>query len=100
MVTKLKMNKNELKIDIRFLYNILFDENNLEHIYKYVNQVLEKEKIKFKGKNIFLYVNGIFLGTFYLTDYYFKKTIFNTKITTLTKGNSYYFPSKVLEISK
>ncbi len=97
MKTKYIINKNELVINIDFLYDIGFKDNNVDSIYKFVNKIIKEEKIKIHGKKILIYVNGIFLGTIYLSSYYLKKFL-KKKQSILTNINSYFIPSLILEL--
>ena len=97
MKTKYIINKNELVINIDFLYDIGFKDNNVDSIYKFVNKITKEEKIKIHGKKILIYVNGIFFGTIYLSSYYLKKFL-KKKQSILTNINSYFIPSLILEL--
>ena len=59
MITKYKLDKNVLVLDIKFLYDVGFRETNQNDIYKYVNLIFETKKIKFHGKKILIIVDGI-----------------------------------------
>ena len=98
MITKYKLDKKELVLNIKFLYDVVFKENDEKSIYKYLNLFLEKEKINFQGKKILIYVNGIFLGTIYLTKYYLKKIKIKNYKTLIDNTNSYFLPSTIVEI--
>ena len=97
MKTKYKINKDELVIDINFLYDMGFNQNNDSDIYNYVNKVINENKIKFKGKRILIYINGIFIGTLYTISTYLKKIhVKNNYI--LNEYNSYFERYDILEI--
>ena len=97
MKTKYKINKDELVLDINFLYDMGFNQNNDSDIYNYVNKVINENKIKFKGKRILIYINGIFIGTLYTISTYLKKIhVKNNYI--LNEYNSYFERYDILEI--
>ena len=96
MRTNYIIDNDKLVINLNFLYDIEFN-NNLNDIYKYINNIIEKYKISFFGRKILLYVNGIFLGTLYLTNYYLKD-YFKIKKKLIDDTNSYFIPSLILEL--
>lgn len=98
MIIKYKINKEELLINIKFLYEVQERIKNSKTIYKYINLILKNKKIKFNGKKITLYINGLLIGTLYLTNYYTKKINYSLKDTELNTNNSYFSPEMVLEI--
>ena len=97
MKTKYKINKDELVLDIKFLYNIDFNQNNDSDIYNYVNKVISNNKIKFKGKRILIYINGIFIGTLYTISTYLKKIHLKNNYI-LNEYNSYFERYNIIEI--
>ena len=99
METKYKINKNELVLDIKFLYDVGFNKNNFEDILKYVNRFLKSQKIKFLGNRIFLYVNGIFLGIIHTTSFYLKKLNLKNNYLELNSYNSYFEKHNILEVN-
>ena len=97
MKTKYKINKDELVIDINFLYDMGFNQNNDSDIYNYVNKIISNNKIKFKGSRVLVYINGIFIGTLYTISTYLKKIhVKNNYI--LNEYNSYFERYNILEI--
>ena len=97
MKTKYKINKDELVLDINFLYNMGFNQNNDSDIYNYVNKVISNNKIKFKGKRILIYINGIFIGTLYTISTYLKKIHLKNNYI-LNEYNSYFERYNIIEI--
>ena len=97
MKTKYKINKNELVLDITFLYEVKNSFKKLKNIYNYLNYLLENE-IEFQGNKIIIYVNGILIGTFYLTSFYLRKINFKNN-NLLNENNSYFVPAMLTEIS-
>lgn len=97
MKTKYKINENELVINIDFLYDVLEKIKNIKTIYYYVNKIIKKEKIKFYGKKIILYINGLLVGTIYLTKYYLQKINFYLN-EEINEKNSYFFHAMITEI--
>jgi len=97
MKTKYKINKNELVLDITFLYEVKNSFKKLKNIYNYLNYLLENE-IEFQGNKIIIYVNGILIGTFYLTSFYLRKINFKNN-NLLSENNSYFVPSILTEIN-
>ena len=102
MKTKYNINKNELVVNLDFLYDLIDWENNIDYIRKYINKLINYYNINFNGNKIIIYKDRIYLGTFYLCDYYLKK--FNIKNLNnncyLTDENSYFYESQYLEINK
>lgn len=98
MIEKYKVNNQILIIDIKLLYKINFNSSNINHIYKYVNQIIKKHNIKFKGKKIIIYVNSILIGTIYLTNFYLPKKFKKKNNFYLTYTNSYYEKNNYQEI--
>ena len=97
MKTKYKINKDELVLDINFLYDMGFNQNNDSDIYNYVNKIISNNKIKFKGSRVLVYINGIFIGTLYTISTYLKKIhVKNNYI--LNEYNSYFERYNILEI--
>ena len=99
MKTKYKINRNELILDIKFLYDMGFDKNNPEDIFKYVNRFLKNQKIKFYGNRIFLYVDGIFLGIIHTTYLYLKKLHLKNNYLELNSYNSYFENLDIMEFN-
>ena len=102
MKTKYKINKDELVLDINFLYDMGFNQNNDSDIYNYVNKIISNNKIKFKGSRVLVYINGIFIGTLYTISTYLKK-IHLKKIHLknnyiLNEYNSYFERYNIIEI--
>jgi len=97
MKTKYKINENELVLDITFLYDVQNNFKKLKNIYNYLNFLLENE-VDFYGNKIIIYVNGILIGTFYLTNFYLKKLNFNSN-NLLNENNSYFIPAMMMEIN-
>ena len=100
MITKYKINKDELIINIDFLYDVKNKLNSKQNIIKYINLILKKEKIKFKGKKITIYQNGILIGTIYLTTFYLKKIKFKLKEKEITEKNCYFYPATIFELNQ
>ena len=98
MKTKYKINKNELIINIDFLYEILEKPKNLKTIYYYLNKIIKKENIRFVGNKIILYINGILIGTMYLTSFYLKRINFFLNNFELNEKNSYFLYNNIIEI--
>ena len=98
MKTKYKINKNELILDITFLYEVKKNLKKLKNIYEFLNFFLEKEKIKFKGNRIKIFIDGIFIGEFNLTNFYLNKLNFKSN-SFINETNSYFIPSMLIEIS-
>ncbi len=99
MKTKYKINKNELILDINFLYDVGFDKNNDLDILKYINRFLNNQHIKFRGNRIILYVNGIFIGILYTTCYYLNRMHLKTNCLELNQYNSYFERQDILEFN-
>lgn len=97
MKTKYKINKNELVLDITFLYEVKNSFKKLKNIYNYLNYLLENE-IEFQGNKIIIYVNGILIGTFYLASFYLRKINFKNN-NLLNENNSYFVPAMLTEIN-
>ena len=97
MKTNYKINKNELIINIDFL-NTNDYHNGISNIRKYINKFLVNNKIKFNGNKIVVYLNGIFVGTFYLTNFYLKKLNYFIKDKYLSNNNSYFFGNNYVEL--
>ena len=97
MKTKYKINKDELVLDINFLYDMGFNQNNDSDIYNYVNKVINENKIKFKGKRILIYINGIFIGTLYTISTYLKKIHLKNNYI-FNEYNSYFERYNIIEI--
>ena len=100
MITKYKINKDELIINIDFLYDIKNKLNSKQNIIKYINLIFKKEKIKFKSKKITIYQNGILIGIIYLTTFYLKKIKFKLKEKEITEKNCYFYPTIILELNQ
>ena len=100
MTEKYKINNQVLIIDIKLLYKINFNSHNINHIYKYVNKVIRKYNIKFKGKKIIIYLNNILIGTLYLTNFYLPKKYTKKNNYYLSFKNSYYEENNYQEILK
>ena len=98
MRTKFKINNQELVLDIKFLYDVGFSEKKTSDIYKFVNRAFFQKNIKFNGKKIIVYIDGILIGTIYLTNYYLKKYFRFKRTNLINEKNSYYVPSLVVEI--
>lgn len=99
MITKYKVNKEELIININFLYKVKENNSFVKNMYQYTNYILQSEKIHFLGKKIIIYIDGILIGTFYLTNFYLKKLKHFLKNIEINERNSYFVPSMVLEIN-
>lgn len=98
MITKYKINKDELVININFLYEVKDKPKSFKKLTKLINQIIEKENIKFNGNKIIIYLDGIFIGEIYLTNYYLNKInlILDKEIN---ETNSYFNQAMVLEIN-
>ena len=97
MKTKYQMNKNELVVELTLKENLNLNKD-LNFLYNYLNAFLKIKKIKFKGSKILININGIYLGTIFLTNYYLKKKYFY-KLDNLNEYNSYFVASEILEIN-
>lgn len=98
MITKYKINKDELVININFLYEVKDKPNSFKKLIKLINQIIEKENIKFYGNKIIIYIDGIFIGEIYLTNYYLNKINLNSN-KEINETNSYFNQAMVLEIN-
>lgn len=98
MKTKYYINKNELTINLDFFYEFIDNHNKISNIKKYINYILKNNNIKFKGKKITVYKNGIMIGIFYLTNYYLNKKL-NFDNNFLTDKNSFFDEYNYVEIN-
>ena len=98
MITKYKINKDELVINIDFLYEVEENPKSLKIIYKYINSIIRKENIKFLGKKIIIYIDGIYIGELYLSNFYLDKKL-NYLKNEINETNSYFSYAMVLEIN-
>ena len=98
MKTKYLISNNKLIISFKTLYNLIDLPDNISNLRKYVNQILINNNIHFLGNKITIYVNGILVGNFYLTNYYLKKLI-TKKNYLLTPINSFFQKCKYIEIN-
>lgn len=98
MITKYKINKDELVINIDFLYEVEENPKSLKNIYKYVNLIIQKENIKFLGKKIIIYIDSIYIGELYLSNFYLDKKL-NYLKNEINETNSYFNYAMVLEIN-
>ena len=98
MITKYKINKDELVINIDFLYEVEENPKSLKNIYKYVNLIIQKENIKFLGKKIIIYIDCIYVGELYLSNFYLDKKL-NYLKNEINETNSYFNYAMVLEIN-
>ena len=98
MITKYKTNKDELVINIKFLYEFKQKQKSFKQLTKLINLIIEKENIKFNGNKIIIYLDGIFVGEIYLTNYYLEKINYNLK-KEINETNSYFNQAMVLEIN-
>ena len=98
MITKYKINKDELLINIKFLYKIKDMPKNLKKLRNLINLIITKENINFNGNKIIIYINGIFIGEIYLTKFYLEKFDYKNSRKKLDETNSYFNPAMVLEI--
>ena len=98
MKTNYKINKDDLILNIKFLYDVGFNKDSDDDIIKYVNKVFKRNKIKFNGKRILVYINGILLGYLYLTNYYLKKLKFKNTYLEFSKFNTYFERLEIMEI--
>ena len=96
MKTKYKINNNELIINLDFLDDF---ENKITTIREYINDIVISNKINFKGNRITVYKNGIFIGNFYLINYYLKKLNYYNKNNLLTNINSFFYENNYIEIN-
>ncbi len=99
MKAKYKINKDNLIITFNFFYDCINNPNNIKNIKNYINFIIKKENIKFNGNKITIYINGILIGVFYLTNYYLNRLNLSKKTNILTNNNSYFYEAKLLEIS-
>lgn len=99
MITKYKIIKDELVINIKFLYEVKEKPRSIKNIYKYINLVIEQENIKFQGNKIIIYLDGIFIGELYLTNFYLEKINYNNSKKVIDETNSFFSPAMVLEIN-
>ena len=88
MKTKYIINKNSMIIDLNYL-----KEFNESYIRNNINIFLVNNNINFKGDKIIIYKNGLYIGTFYITNKYLK-----SKYNCLTSNNSYFEESKIINI--
>lgn len=98
MKTKYYINKDELTINLDFFYEFIDNHNKISNIKKYINYILKNNNIKFKGKKITVYKNGIMIGIFYLTNYYLNKKL-NFDNNFLTDKNSFFDEYNYVEIN-
>ncbi len=98
MKTNYKINKNDLILDIKFLYDVGFNKNNDDDVIEYVNKFFKRNKIRFQGNRILVYVNGILLGYLHLTNYYLKKLKFKNSYLKFSKLNTYFERLDIIEI--
>ena len=99
MITKYKINKDKLVININFLYEVKEKPKSFKKLTKLINQIIEKENIKFNGNKIIIYLDGIFIGEIYLTNYYLEKINYNFSKKEINETNSYFNQAMVLEIN-
>lgn len=99
MITKYKINKDELIINIKFLYEIKEKPKSFKKLIKLINQIIEKENIKFNGNKIIIYIDGLYIGDIYLTNYYLEKMNYNLK-KEIDETNSYFNQAMILEIKQ
>ena len=98
MKTNYKINKDDLILDIKFLYDVGFNKDSDDDVIKYVNKIFKRNKIKFNGKRILVYINGILLGYLYLTNYYLKKLKLKNNYFEFSRYNTYFERLEVMEI--
>ena len=99
MKTKYKLNNDELVVNFYFLYPFKDTQNKVKNIRKYINILILDENINFKGNKIVIYINGLLIGTFYLTNYYLKKLNYSLKNSFITEYNSYFYNNSIIEIN-
>ena len=88
MKTKYLINKNTIIIDLNYL-----KELNESYIRNNINIFLVNKNIKFKGDEVIIYKNGLYIGKFYITNKYLK-----SKYNCLTSNNSYFEEAKIIDI--
>ena len=98
MITKYKINKDELLMNIKFLYEVKEIPKNFKSLRNIINLIIRKENIKFNGNKIIIYINGIFIGEIYLTNFYLEKMNYDYQKKELNETNSYFNPAMILEI--
>lgn len=98
MITKYKINKDELLININLLYEFKNKITNSKKIIKLINSIIINNQIKFKGNKIIIYLNGIYIGEIYLTNYYLKKLNNNYLKNEINNTNSYFNKANIVEI--
>lgn len=98
MITKYKINKDELLMNIKFLYEVKEIPKNFKSLRNIINLIIRKENIKFNGNKIIIYINGIFIGEIYLTNFYLEKMNYDFIKKDLNETNCYFIPAMVLEI--
>ena len=99
MKKKYNLNNDELVVNFYFLYPFKDTQNKVKNIRKYINILILDENINFKGNKIVIYINGLLIGTFYLTNYYLKKLNYSLKNSFITEYNSYFYNNSIIEIN-
>jgi len=100
MRIKYIINNDILTINFDFLYDFLENQNKIKNIQKYINNLIKNKKINFKGNRIVIYQNGLYIGTFYLVNYYLKKLNYQLNNISLNNNNSYFYESNIIELDK
>ena len=99
MKTKYNINKNELVVNLDFLYDTYDNQNEVQSIRKYINKLILDNNINEDIKRIIVYKDGLLIGTFYLTNYYLRKLNYLGKDNFLTSDNSYFYENKYIELN-
>ena len=94
MKTNYKINNNELIINLNFFYEFLDNQNDINNIRNYINNIIISNNLNFNGNRIIIYKDGVLFGNIYLANYYLKK-----KDNYLTELNSYFEKNSYLELN-
>ena len=94
MKIKYNYNQNEMIINFETMY-----DTNIYIFKNYVNLILKKDKKKFLGQKILIYLNNILIIIFYLTNNYLKKMNYYINDYYLNSKNSFFYSISPIEIN-